>query len=142
MRYLVCMHTTNYRNTFIEVAEDCPVRKAELPPKKDGKITVANMHFDLIYDHPYRYTSDDVVFSTYALRNAIPKGEWKEAWGQFFSKGQACLRSSPLGKRYGWGIHHDNKGKIAIYPMESPDYAKFAKDKSIEHIKAMRSKWV
>ena len=134
------MHTTNYVNTFIEVAEDCPVKKAELPPKKADKATVANMQFDMIYDHPYEHTSDDVIFKTHAIRNDIPKNEWKEAREQFFSKGQACMRSSPLGKRYGWGIHHDKSGKVALYPMESPDYSKLTKDKSLEHVKAMRSK--
>jgi hypothetical protein len=29
------MHTTNYLNTFIEVAEDCPVKAAEIPPVKE-----------------------------------------------------------------------------------------------------------
>lgn len=134
------MHTTNYTNTFIEVADDCPVQKAALPPKKADKATIANIQFDMIYDHPYRYTSDEVIFNTHALRNEIPKNELKEARQQFFSKGQACMRSSPLGKRYGWGIHHDENSKIALYPMESPDYKKFAKDKSLEHVKAMRSK--
>jgi hypothetical protein len=134
------MHTTNYVNTFIEVADDCPVTKAELPPKKDEKLTVANLQFDMVYDHPYRYTSDDVIFGAHALRHEIPKYEWAEARAQFFSKGQACMRSSPLGKRYGWGIHHDENSKVAIYPRESAAYTKFSKDKSIDHVKAMRSK--
>jgi hypothetical protein len=134
------MHTTNYVNTFIEVAEDCPVTKAELPPKKEDKQTVANLHFDMVYDHPYRYTSDDVIFGTHAMRHEIPKSEWPDARAQFFSKGQACMRSSPLGKRYGWGIHHDENSKVAIYPRESAAYTKFTKDKSIDHVKAMRSK--
>ena len=134
------MHTTNYVNTFIEVAEDCPVTTAELPPKKDDKLTVANLQFDMVYDHPYRYTSDDVIFGTHALRHEIPKNEWTEARAQFFSKGQACMRSSPLGKRYGWGIHHDENSKVAIYPRESAAYMKLSRDKSIDHVKAMRSK--
>jgi hypothetical protein len=81
-----------------------------------------------------------VIFGTHALRHEIPKNELKEARAQFFSKGQACMRSSPLGKRYGWGIHHDENSKVAIYPRESAAYTKFAKDKSIDHVKAMRSK--
>ncbi|MGC3947297.1 MAG: DUF6157 family protein [Chryseolinea sp.] len=134
------MHTTNYTNAFIEVADDCPVNKAELPPRKADKATIANMQFDMIYDHPYQYTSDEVIFTTHAVRNEIPRVEWQEARQQFFSKGQACMRSSPLGKRYGWGIHHDRNSKVALYPMESSDYKKFIKDKSLEHVKAMRSK--
>lgn len=134
------MHTTNYVNTFISVAADCPVTSAEMPPRSDGKLTIANQHFDMIYGHPYRHTSDDVIFSTYAQRNQIPENEWPEARAVFFSKGQACLRSSPLGKRYGWGIHHDQNGRIAIYPVESSPYKKFVKDKGLVQVKAMRSK--
>lgn len=134
------MHTTNYINTLIEVAEDCPVREAELPPRKGDQLSIANLHFDLIYDHPYRHTSDDVIFNTHALRNGIPKNEWPEARKLFFSKGQACMRSSPLAKRYGWGIHHDADSKVALFPMESADYKKLAKNTAIAHVKAMRSK--
>lgn len=133
------MHTTNYTNTFIEVADDCPVTTAELPPRKGDKVTIANLHFDMVHDQPYRYTSDDVIFGTHALRNEIPKNEWQEARELFFSKGQACMRTSPLAKRYGWGIHHDENGRVAIYPRESAAYKKFAKDKGIAHVKAMRS---
>jgi hypothetical protein len=38
-------HTTNYQNTFIEVAADCPVGKAEIPPIKGTTPTVANIQF-------------------------------------------------------------------------------------------------
>lgn len=134
------MHTTNYTNTFIEVAEDCPAKNAELPPRKGDQPTIANLHFDMIYDHPYRYTSDDVIFGTHALRNGIPKNEWSEARKLFFSKGQACMRSSPLTKRYGWGIHHDAASKVALYPKESAEYKKLAKSSTVAHVKAMRSK--
>lgn len=132
------MHTTNYLNTFIEVAEDCPVRKGELPPEKENP-TVARLQFAMVYDHPYKYTSDDVIFSTYAMRNEIPKSEWKEARDLFFSKGQACLRSSPLTKRYGWGVHNDATGRIAIFAQDSPEYKKFSRDRSLKIVKAMRS---
>lgn len=37
------MKTTNYYNTFIEVAEDCPVDQAKIPPLHGDKKTVARM---------------------------------------------------------------------------------------------------
>jgi hypothetical protein len=58
---------------------------------------------------------------------------------QFFAKGQACLRASPLAKRYGWGIHFNLEGKIAIIGVDSKEYHNLVKDKSIQKIKAMRS---
>lgn len=132
------MHTTNYYNTFIQVAEDCPIKIAEIPPPKKEQ-TAANIQFDMIANHPYKYTSDDVLFQVFAVKNEITGQEVKMEREKFFSKGQPCLRSSPLTKRYGWGVHYNDKGKIAVYPMESSEYKKFEKDTSLTRLKAMRS---
>lgn len=132
-------HTTNYRNAFIEVADDCPATSGEMPPVKGDKKTVANVQFDLLYEHPYQHTSDDVIFGTYAIRNELKKSELKAAREEFFSKGQPCMRTSPLTKRYGWGVHSDDNGKIAIYPIESAEYKKLEKDKALQHTKAMKT---
>jgi len=93
--------TTNYKDTFIEIAEDCPIKAAEIPPLKGEKKTVANLQFEMLIDHPYKYTSDDVIFQVYAQKNEIKKSDQKEAREVFFSKGQPCMRTSPLTKRYG-----------------------------------------
>lgn len=133
-------HSTNYVNTFIEIAADCPVDKAEVPPLKGQDKTVANLQFELISKHPYMYTSDDVIFTTHALKQDIPEPEWEHERRVFFSKGQPCLRSSPLTKRYGWGVHCNEEGKVAIYPMGSDEYQQFSDDKLLKKVKAMRSK--
>jgi hypothetical protein len=134
------VHTTNYKDTFIEVAEDSPATSGEMPLVKENARTIANIHFELLYEHPYKFTSDDVIFQAYAIKNDIKKADLKAAREQFFSKGQPCLRTSPLTKRYGWGVHSDEEGKVAIYPLESAEYKKLAKDKKLEHTKAMKSK--
>jgi hypothetical protein len=134
------LHTTNYQNTFIEIAGDCPETSGEMPPAKGENKTAANLQFDMLIDSPYKYTSDDVLFQVYAIKNGLKKAELKEGREQFFSKGQPCLRASPLTKRYGWGVHSDEKGKVAIYGCETAEYKKFAKDKSLLVVKAMKSK--
>lgn len=136
----VCMasHTTNYRSTFIEVAEDCPVDRAEEPPVAD-KPSIAALHYRLIAEEPYGRTSDDVLFTTHALRQGIDPDD-AEARAAFFSKGQPCLRSSPLGKRYGWGIDHDAEGRVALVPREADEYELRAADPAIAHTRAMRSR--
>jgi len=134
------VHTTNYENAFIEIAEDCPANIGQVPPVKGEVKTVANLQFDMLIDNPYKYTSDDVLFHVYAIRNGIKKADMKEAREQFFSKGQACFRASPLTKRYGWGVHSDATGKIALYAAETPEYKKLVKDKTIKVVKAMKSK--
>ncbi|WP_217181138.1 DUF6157 family protein [Streptomyces sp. AC495_CC817] len=131
-------HTTNYVATFIEVAEDCPVEHASEPPATE-KPTIAALHYRLIAEQPYARTSDDVIFETHALRTGVPLDD-AEAREAFFSKGQPCLRSSPLGKRYGWGIHHDAEGRVALVPRESEEYALLAADPALAHTRAMRSR--
>ncbi|WP_341839898.1 DUF6157 family protein [Chitinophaga caseinilytica] len=134
------MKTTNYINTFIEVAEDCPVAEGEIPQAKGDKITVASYQFDMIIAHPYKYTSDDIIFNQYADKEGLAGQARKDARTEYFQKGRACLRASPLGKRYGWGIHYDEQGRIAIYAKGTPEYDCFRNDPALEHTKAMRSK--
>lgn len=132
-------HTTNDPDTFILIADDSPVASGEIPPVKGNRLTAANIQFEMIRKNPYRYTSDDVVFEVYAQKNDLTKAGYKAARTAFFSKGQPCLRASPLTKRYGWGVHSNGESKIAIYGAETKEYAQFSKDKSLKLVKAMRS---
>lgn len=132
------IHTTNYYNTFIAVADDCPVSEAQVPPLKKEK-SVANLQFELLAEQAYAYTSDDILFAVFAERHELKKNELALAREQFFSKGQACFRASPLTKRYGWGIHFDHAGKMALVGMDSPLYQKYMADKNMITVKAMRS---
>lgn len=133
------MHTTNYFRTFIAVAEDCPVEAGVEPPVK-AEPTIAELHFELITAEPYARTSDDVLFETHVRRAGIPDADRDAARAAFFGRSQACLRSSPLGKRYGWGLHHDERGRVAAYPRESDEYAQLAADPALTHLRAMRSR--
>lgn len=132
--------STNYYNTFIEIAEDCPVKEGEMPPIKGEKKTVANLQFEMLYENPYRYTSDEVLFGVFAIRKEFTKGEMDDQRDHYFSKGQPCFRASPLTKRYGWGIHSNDEGKIAMYGVETKAYQEFLKDGKVAKTKAMRSK--
>ncbi|MEE9431620.1 MAG: DUF6157 family protein [Melioribacteraceae bacterium] len=136
------IHSTNYFNTLIEIAEDSHVNVGEVPPTKGDKKSVANYQFEMLFENPYKYTSDDVFFSVFAIRKEIAKSELEKQRQQFFSKGQPCFRASPLTKRYGWGLHSNQDGRIAIYGAETEEYERFAKDESVKIVKAMRSKSV
>jgi hypothetical protein len=133
------VHTTNYQNVFIEVAEDCLATCGEVPPLKGDQKTVASLQFELVHKHPYQFTSDDVLFQVFALRNDITEKEQELARVQFFSKGQPCFRASPLTKRYGWGLHCDKNGKIALVGCDTPEYEALAKDKQLKVVKAMKT---
>lgn len=133
-------HSTNYVDAFIEVAEDCPLSEGRVPELRGNKPTVAHLQFGMLSSNPYTFTSDDLLFAVHATRKDIPEEEWKSEREAFFSKGQACMRASPLAKSYGWGIHSDGAGRVALYGMETEEYKKFVADASVKKLKAMRSK--
>jgi hypothetical protein len=131
-------HSTNYFNTLIETAADTKVVKGTIPPSKRNK-TVAERQYELIAAAPYQYTSDDIIFRVYAERRDLMPDEYPEARTVFFSRGQACLRASPLTKTYGYGIHSNSEGKVALYGMETATYQKFVADDNTTKVKAMKS---
>ena len=134
------VHSTNYYDTFIEVAEDTKVTCGTIPSSKGDKKTVAEMQYELISANPFKYTSDDIFFKVFADRNDLIKAEYEQARIVFFSKGQPCFRASPLTKTYGFGVHSDSKGRIAIYGCETEEYQRLLHDESLKVIKAMKSR--
>ena len=132
----------NYKNTFILVADDCPVECGVVPVVKAGKSKPIHViQYELISEHPYYYTQEDILFMVYAIRNSISTDD-DEARRVLFKKEHPCLRSSALGKNYGRGFHFDPEGKVALYARDSSAYAAFSgkQDASVKIIKAMRNK--
>ena len=75
----------------------------------------------------------------YARRNDLTPNGYAEARTAFFFKGQPCLRTSPLAKTYGFGIHSNSAGKVALYGMETEQYKEFLTDPGVKKVKAMKS---
>jgi len=134
------MKSTNYHRTLIEVAEDCPVNAGTIPTDSRNKKTIASLQFDLIYSSPFKYNSDQVLFTVYAFRKGLNDDEMEDERIRFLSKGQPCFRSSPLPKIYGWGVYSNSEGKIALFGKESAAYQNLLLDDSVHKTKAMRKK--
>ncbi len=119
-------HTTNYRDTFLTVAPDTRAVAGVEPPLSGTGPSVARLTFEMIAEHPYVHTSDEVIFTVYAERAGIPELERPAARAEYFSKGRPCLRSSALGKTYGWGVHSDADCRVALYALGTPEYERLA----------------
>ena len=128
------MSSTNYYNTLIEVAPDCPKQQGCPALKPD---TIAGVQLELLKSRPYELTSDDLLFEVHRRRSAADTGLSRD---QFFAKSQACLRASPLSKQLGWGTHHDAEGKVALVGVESPEYSALQQDPAVTKVSAMRNK--
>ncbi len=134
------MHSTNYYDTLIEPAEDCPANTSEIPPLRGEKKSVANLQYEMLAGKPYAHTSDEVLFAVFAERKGFDDAELEEQRHTYFSKGQPCFRASPLTKRYGWGVHADGDGKIALLAADSAEYQALLNDSTVTKKQAMRSK--
>lgn len=132
------VHTTNYFNTFLSVADDCAAPVGMVPSARVNP-TMAWMQYQLLADHPYCWTSDVVLFTVAAMRNSWEEDELVPRWAAFFSQGQACFRASPLTKIYGWGVHFNPEGKMALVPRGSTEYERLRSDQTLTQLKAMRS---
>ncbi|MGD2197472.1 DUF6157 family protein [Lysinibacillus fusiformis] len=130
----------SYKNTFIKISEDSEVTSAVTPLPRNNKPTIASIEFDLIKHSPYKYTEEEVQFQTYLIKNQIDSDSLDEIRKKFFQKSKACFRASPLVKKYGWGIHYDNEGKLALYDVNSEGYEQFLHSDQITLLTGMRSK--
>ncbi len=133
------VHSTNYIDTFIEIVDDCKVPIGTTPPDKTPR-TIASIQFGLISKNPYEFTSDDIIFYSFAEKNSVQDEERERVRQEFFTKGQPCMRSSPLCKTYGWGVHSDGNGRLALYARESGEYLRLSNDPGLRHLKAMKPK--
>lgn len=129
----------HYYDTLIAVAEDCPVSSATLPVARSGKKTVAVLQHELLAEHPFRFTQEDVLFDSWLARQDLSDSERAALREQFFAKPQPCLRASPLPKKHGWGLLFDRDGKVALCPMESGEYQRLVGGGEVTVLKAMRS---
>ncbi len=131
------MHTTNYTNTLITVSPDTKCVAAVPPPV--GRSSIAEMQFAMLHGHDYELTSDDVIFAVFADRKGVATDERAAARDRFFSRGQPCMRTSPLAKNYGWGVHADETGRIALVAMGTSAYHAMVNDDAIIKRPAMKT---
>ncbi|WP_196258691.1 DUF6157 family protein [Pelagibacterium limicola] len=131
------MHTTNYTQTFITASPDTTVNFGKVPEKPGS---IAQLQYALLSERPYEMTSDDLLFEVYAQRNGIDEAKRDEARAAFFSKPQACLRASPLVKQFGWGLHHDAEGRVAMVGVDTDAYREMTHRHDIKCVPGIRTK--
>lgn len=123
----------DYRDTFILVSPDCKAQSGTVPKIRVDAPTVASIQYEMMAAHPYRYTQKEILFASHVMRGGLSAPERQrrhvELWDAFFSKSQACLRTSPLAKTYGWGIHFDARGRAALVSRDSAFYTELASGK-------------
>jgi len=132
-----------YFNTFITVAPDFAGTEAKVPAPRGSTKTVAEAQYEMLIDAPFEHTQEDVLFTVWLERQDLPElaeDEIAALRAEYFSKGRACLRASPLTKTHGWGVIFDGQGRAALCALGSSEYNQYLADDSLQIVAAMRSK--
>lgn len=132
-----------YYDTFISVAPDFAGDSAKIPAPRGTSKTVAQMQYDMLIDAPFEHTQEDVLFNIWLTRQdlgPLADDEIASLRAEYFAKGQACLRASPLTKTYGWGVVFDDQGRAALCAVESDEYRSHLANGDLKQLAAMRSK--
>ena len=132
-----------YTDTFIAVAEDCRATTGEVPPPRGSGPTVAGVQHAMLAAEPGRWRQEDVLIASapgVRGRTDLAADELERLKAEYLAEPRACLRASPLGKTYGWGLHYDADGRITLHAVGSESYARLAADPGLTQLRAMRSK--
>lgn len=135
----------SYTDTFITVSPDSPVTASARPPLKGGAKTKPLLEYELLSAHPYGFTEKELIYQVHVQHKGITEEEQQEREGEIreglFAKSHPCMRASMLPKKYGYGVHYDHEGKIAIYGVETSRYRALAEGEAgVRVIAAMRNK--
>jgi hypothetical protein len=98
------------------------------------------LQYALLEEKPYQFTSDDLLFEVHVRRNNVAETDRAIEREVFFRKSHACLRASPLVKQYGWGLHHDENGKVALFGVETAEYQGLRGRSDMKVVPGMRSR--
>ena len=129
--------STNYFQTFITASPDSKAEKGTVPAKPGS---IAQLQYAMLSDAPYRFTSDELLFEVHVIRNEIADADRTAERDAFLARSQACLRASPLVKQFGWGLHHDENGRVAAFGVETDAYRKLSAQPDLKIVPGMRSR--
>src|SRR5699024_2673658 len=115
----------------ITVSPDSTVSAAMEPPARGQKRTVPQLQFELLRDRPYRLDYGDLLFEVHVRHKELPAADLAANGpairDELLGKSHPCMRSSQLVKRYGWGVHFDADGRMALIGLGTDEYREFAR---------------
>ena len=111
------------------VSEDCPVKKGT-PPVSRKADAIAIIYYEELITNPYKYTYDELKHQVHIVRRGKKNGELKLE--------NYLIRRNQLVRDWGWGIHIDRNGKLALVGSETSKYKQLVNDPTVEKKRAYR----
>jgi hypothetical protein len=111
---------------LIEVAEDCEAERAMEPPDGGLNKTIQRIAYEVLIENPYTYSEMELFHEVHVVRRN--RSDLKlESYN---------IKRHPLVQRFGWGIHRNKEGKLALVAVDSKKYREL--QQSIKTTKAYR----
>jgi len=117
----------DYRNVLIQVAEDCPVNKGVKPEPENG---IAYVGYDELSRNPYKYTELEFYKQVHHIRRNKPELKIETY----------DIRRNALCKKYGWGVHINESGALALVGCETDKYKELLKNVMVDKVDAFRNR--
>lgn len=112
---------------LILVAYDCPVIESIVPGDKSPK-TVDRIVYEVLNEYPYQYSESELFIEVHINKRKRPD----------LKIDSYNIKRSPLLQKYGWGIHRNQAGKLALVPVNSEEYTQLSK--TIKTTRSYRNK--
>ena len=114
---------------LITVADKCPANRGMEPTTNRAEKTITMHQYDVLTEMPYQLTYKQLKEEVHRTR-----------WGKEFTDEQLetyMMKRSGLCKIYGWGVHEDKNGKLALVGCETKEYRRLVKDLQVQKEKAL-----
>jgi hypothetical protein len=118
------------REELIEVATDSPAKRSEEPPDSSPEKRVDRIEYEVLAENPYKFTEREFYYEVNVVRR-------KRSDLKIESR---SIKRLPLVKKYGWGIHRNADGKLALVACESSRYKELLADPLVKKTRAYRNR--
>lgn len=99
------------REELIEVAEDYLEKYAQEPPNGNTK-TIPRIEYELLIASPYNFTERELFYEVHVVHRNRPH----------LKIDTYNIKRSLLVQSFGWGLHRNSEGKLALVALESDRY--------------------
>jgi hypothetical protein len=117
------------REELIEMASDSTAVRGEVPPDNGMRKTIPRISYEVLADNPYRFDEREFYHEVHIVRCGRPNLKIENY----------NIKRLALVKRYGWGIHRNAGGKLALVACESSRYKELQADPQVKRTKAYRN---
>ena len=117
------------QEVLILIATKCSMKRGTKPVSNREQPTIAMHQYDVLTEMPYQLTYKQLKEEVHRTRR-----------GKEFTDEQLetyMMKRSELCKIYGWGVHEDKNGKLALVGCETNEYRRLVRKPGVQRVKAL-----